>query len=403
VTVTGASEGSATLTATVDGVSASVTLTLRRVALDTVAGGGQTRCGLSSAGEAFCWGRADVGQLGVGFYPSLTAVQPTPLLAQPGLAFSSLSVGAGHTCGLSASGAAYCWGAALFGQLGSGALPEPCNPKDALNSCSVDALPVSGGVTFTALSVGGGHTCGLAAGGVAYCWGANHQGQLGHPSAQSCSGYPCSLDPAPVTGGLAFTTIAAGGVHTCGLTTAGATYCWGSNADGQLGNPAAGQGSEAPIQVSGGFTFTRLSAGPAHTCALTAGGAAYCWGSNFHGEVGSGSAVVSTPSPLPVFGGFIFSTVTAGSTINGYGATCGVTSLGARCWGSGAGGTLGNGSTEDSNIPALVAGSLGFAAIAPSCGIIAAGRVYCWGSGPSVGSGSADAETAVPVEVIGQP
>ena len=179
VTVTGAAEGTTTLSATVDGFSASVTLTVRRVAFDTVASAGGVGCGLTTAGEAFCWGRGDGGQLGAGFYQTLDAPQPTPVLAQPGLTFSSLTVGGGHVCGLTSAGAAFCWGSAGFGNLGSGDLPSGCNAREPSHPCSPIALPVAGGLTFTSLSAGSGHTCGLTVGGTAYCWGANHRGQLG--------------------------------------------------------------------------------------------------------------------------------------------------------------------------------------------------------------------------------
>ena len=80
--------------------------------------------------------------------------------------------------------------------------------------------------------------------------------------------------------GLRFVSIAAGGAHSCGLTAAGAAHCWGSNEHGQLGNGQSGPGrnSTVPVPVGGGLAFTAISAGGSHTCALTAAGAAHCWG-----------------------------------------------------------------------------------------------------------------------------
>lgn len=85
-----------------------------------------------------------------------------------GLLFASLTAGEEHTCGLTSSGAAYCWGFNVYGQLGRG---------DTL-SASVPVL-VAGGLTFISLTAGGGHTCGLESSGAAYCWGDNYSGQLG--------------------------------------------------------------------------------------------------------------------------------------------------------------------------------------------------------------------------------
>jgi Regulator of chromosome condensation (RCC1) repeat len=103
-------------------------------------------------------------------------------------------------------------------------------------------VTIAGGLTFAAVSTGGdrsgnGHACGLT--GAAYCWGANETGQPG----TGTYGYSSSPIPIPVAGGLTFTAVAVGSnepgyaglAHTCGVTTAGAAYCWGLNGNGQLG------------------------------------------------------------------------------------------------------------------------------------------------------------------------
>ena len=109
---------------------------------------------------------------------------------------------------------------------------------------------------------------------------------------------------------LTLAQLSPGGVHTCGVTTSGAAFCWGSNSSGQLGGSAASQcetdyyGSGVPcsttaVAVAGGLTFAAVSAGTSHTCGLTTGGAAYCWGDNAQGQLGNGSTTSSgTPSCL---------------------------------------------------------------------------------------------------------
>jgi alpha-tubulin suppressor-like RCC1 family protein len=93
------------------------------------------------------------------------------------------------------------------------------------------------------------------------------------------------------------TAIAAGGSHTCALTTAGAVQCWGSNASGQLGNNST-TNSQLPVAVTGlSSDVTAIAAGQSHTCALMTSGAVQCWGDNEDGQLGNNS---TTNSSVPV-------------------------------------------------------------------------------------------------------
>ncbi|HEY6224366.1 MAG TPA: RCC1 domain-containing protein, partial [Gemmatimonadales bacterium] len=79
-----------------------------------------------------------------------------------------------------------------------------------------------------------------------------------------------SVASPPITVGPA---LAAGGSHTCELTSAGAAFCWG--VWGQLGTDGTATPT-TPVAVSGGLRFSALATGGSHTCALTGAGAAYC-------------------------------------------------------------------------------------------------------------------------------
>jgi len=96
--------------------------------------------------------------------------------------------------------------------------------------------------------------------------------------------------------GLTFSAVSAAVYHTCGLTVAGAAYCWGYNTYGQLGNGDTTT-SWAPVPVSGGLVFSAVSTGGTHSCALTVSHAVYCWGLNSEGELGNGT---KTGSSVPV-------------------------------------------------------------------------------------------------------
>jgi len=198
-----------------------------------------------------------------------------------GLTFSAVTTWGIHTCGLTTTGAAYCWGSNFAGQLGDG----------STTSSSVPVV-VSGGFTFTAISAGRFHTCGVIATGAAYCWGDNGSSQLGDGTT--------TVRPTPVavSGGLTFVALAGGNYHTCGLTASGAAYCWGRNSENELGDGGSGISRRpSPTGVAGGLTFSAISAGGFHTCALGTAGTAYCWGYNAFGELGNGTG---TDSSVPV-------------------------------------------------------------------------------------------------------
>ena len=179
--------------------------------------------------------------------------------------FASVTAGDHHTCGLATGGAAFCWGLNSVGQLGTGSAvgPEACAAKTAL-PCSQEPVAVAGAITFSELSAGGNYTCGLTASGAAHCWGL--LAQL----------YPYSSFPVAVARGFTFFAVSVGNSHACGVTTGGLLYCWGSNANGQLGNGSTSD-SPVPVPVTSGLTFSAVRAGDAtteggHTCGLITGG-----------------------------------------------------------------------------------------------------------------------------------
>ena len=240
-----------------------------------IAAGQWHTCGLTTDGAAYCWGRGASGQLGNGS----TTDSPNPVAVSGGLTFSALTTGNDHTCGLTTSGAAYCWGTM-----------SPLYPLDEV------PVAIPGGLSFIALASGNAHACAVTTSRAAYCWGFGGDGQFGNGSTTDSADSPI---PVAVSGGLSFTVLAGGDGHTCGLTTSGSAYCWGSNSFGQLGDGSTTD-SYIPVAVSGGLSFTTLASGYNHTCALASSGAAYCWGYNGYGQLGNGSTSSSSPVTVPV-------------------------------------------------------------------------------------------------------
>jgi len=300
-------------------------------AIVTMSGTSHT-CALTSSGAAKCWGAGSYGQLGNGATSSsLTPVDVSGMSS----GVVAISAGAVHTCALTSSGAAKCWGEG--GQLGNGGTSSSLTP--------VDVSGLSSGVV--AISAGLGHTCALTSSGAVKCWGDGSAGRLGNGGTSN------SLTPVDVSGlssGVVAISVSSNtnSGHTCALTSSGAAKCWGAGSYGQLGNGATSS-SLTPVDVSGMSSgVVAISAGAVHTCALTSSGAAKCWGSS--SQLGNGGTSHS-PTPVDVSG--LSSGVVAISA--GSGHTCALTSSGAvKCWGDGSAGRLGNGGTSNSLTPVVV-------------------------------------------------
>jgi alpha-tubulin suppressor-like RCC1 family protein len=192
-----------------------------------------------------------------------------------GHAFSSLTVGSSHTCGVRADGQALCWGFNGSGRLGDGTTAQQIVPALVVLPASVAA--------FATISAGGFHTCAVDVAGLGFCWGLGTQGALGNGATGQ------QVVATPVAGGLTFARVAAGLNHTCGIDTAGAVYCWGANGGGRLGDGTL-TNRTSPARVARGITATALAPGDEHTCVRTTFGSALCWGRGQEGQVGDGSS-----------------------------------------------------------------------------------------------------------------
>src|SRR5258705_551577 len=162
-----------------------------------------------------------------------------------------------------------------------------------LAACSDGLGPVPSS-TFGVVSGGFRHTCGLLGSGAAYCWGFNGNLQLGTGAANDRDTLP-----RVVSGSHAFARIDAGQFHTCGVTTSGDAYCWGSSNDGALGGGIS-QITPDPVPVAGGLKFKAIAVGANHTCGLTTSGSAYCWRSY---ALGQDMVVTSVGTPILAAGG----------------------------------------------------------------------------------------------------
>jgi alpha-tubulin suppressor-like RCC1 family protein len=401
-----AEAGFATLTASAEGVQpvtirASVSpISAGNVVFRFLDAGGYHACGITTTEELLCWGYNADGQLGLGS----SSPKLTPTLIAGDFRYRMVTGGYYHSCALTLATNAYCWGQANEGRLGNGSgVGEVLSPARVMNgavqltvqvlqagwahSCGIDlvqrvwcwgrsvegqsgatddvlnAFPVPTTEAYKWVTVGGHHSCGITTGGDARCWGWNAFGQLGDGTnattniPQNVPGAQFRIDPLvifrspdpdfPLPPGP---FIAGGYDHSCGITTGNTAVCWGLNQNGQLGDNTR-QTRNTPGTVAGGHTFVAATAGLRHTCALDSSGAAWCWGANDLGQVGNGAAGGDVLVPAAVEGGLEFAYIKAGELF-----TCGVTSEGvAYCWGDNEYGQLGVGDTTGSNVPIKVA------------------------------------------------
>jgi HYR domain/Regulator of chromosome condensation (RCC1) repeat len=144
----------------------------------------------------------------------------------------ALALGSYFSCAVVTGGGVRCWGRNRFGQLGDGTVVSPrLFPVAVVQSAG--GPPLTGAQTLT---LGNDHACAMVAGGGVRCWGYNFNGQLGDGTTTT------RLTPVPVlesSGGPPLTGVQAvtvGVDHSCALAIGSGALCWGRNIFGQLGD-----------------------------------------------------------------------------------------------------------------------------------------------------------------------
>jgi alpha-tubulin suppressor-like RCC1 family protein len=287
--------------------------------LKQVALGGGHLCGLRGEdGALVCMGNANRGRLGNGWQDGWLPWPGHEVLA--GTAVVQIVTGPEHTCALAQGGEAHCWGANDQGQLGDGTWQDRAEPR------RVD----QGDLQFVRLTAENQTTCGITSERELWCWGNNQFGQVGDGSRQNRS------RPTRVGGDLEVADVGIGGAHACLVTARGELYCWGAHWNGQLGARFM-RDQLTPVRVPGDQRFRAIALGSSHNCAISMTDEVWCWGENLRGQLGLGHDAERL-GPHRVEG--LPSSVRELSTSSN--TTCALTDAGAVwCWGDNSQGEVG--------------------------------------------------------------
>ncbi|MEG3601473.1 MAG: putative Ig domain-containing protein, partial [Candidatus Thermoplasmatota archaeon] len=304
-------------------------------------------CAIKDNGDVYCWGRNGNGQIGNGQISSANTAcgqsghkcKDVPTLTNVkgsnGYDAVSLAFGDRHACALLDDGDVVCWGRNNAGQLGTTG-----GDKD-----TPQAINLGTGRTATSIYAGGNYNCAILDDASVKCWGQNDQGQLGIGTSSNTN-TPTTV--ASFGTGRTAVALATAFKTVCALLDDGSVKCWGDRADGLLGNGGSTTDLDSPpaspINLGTGRTAKAITGGEQHFCAILDDDSVKCWGNGANGKLGTGSTSGQN-TPTSTSGSF-GSGRYAVAIDAGYQHTCVILDNGAlTCWGDDSNGQLGNGAT----------------------------------------------------------
>lgn len=377
--------------------------TMSRCHFRDVSAGRDHTCAIDGAGDVFCWGRTDRGQVVLG--PSYVSTPTKITLPRPAV---QIEAGRDFSCARLDDDTLYCWGDNQLGQIGDGSMNGRKGPtlvalgdtaldidSGTFHMCAIRGSdhavacwgqnqnfavgdPTADAVIRTPevipnttgaidLGIGHRHNCVALGNGETRCWGRGEYGQLATAGTASRAS-------ADVAQGLpASTLVTAGGRHACAVDGGRDLRCWGRNTDGELGRGTAGFGNNNTPGATVAGDVVQVAAGTASTCVLLGDHRVACWGNIAPGD---GTYALNLGPAAPAL-------MDAEKISASYYHACAITTAGElRCWGDNFSGQLGRGTRGVSSSPvaALVPGPVTMIAAggAHACAA-SASNVYCWG------------------------
>lgn len=227
------------------------------------------------------------------------------------------------------------------------------------------------------------HSCAIDCDGGLWCWGSNANGEVGNGEADGDV-----TSPARIGTETDWVDVAAGAAVTCGVQADGSAWCWGWIANSRIGHDIgysyATEPSRVPIEVA----IRELDTGQVRTCAIDDAAGLWCWGDPNTTDI---------LPPMRVLAGTTWRAIASG-----WEHTCGIQTDGSLwCFGANAMGQLGvSGSpTEPVRVDASNDWRHVSAGSEHTCAIRNDGTLWCWGAGSL--SGNVTAETIVPPTRVG--
>lgn len=259
---------------------------------------GRHSCGIDIDDQLWCWGRNRSRELGIGEETDFESVPQPP--AGEVDQWKQVAAGDRYNCAIDDEQRLWCWGWADLGQMGydTGETHED-SPLIAGDDASF---------RWSEVAAGGGHTCAIDVDDQLWCWGYNNANQLGLGSDKDDEGIVSQIRQVDFDGGPeSWQRVYAGNRFTCGIDDDGELWCWGSNASGQLGLGEPGDRNR-PHRVAvddevadHGEEWEAVSVGGAHTLAIRDDGSVWVWGSNRFGQLGHDDAWLLTPTSIAEF------------------------------------------------------------------------------------------------------
>ena len=334
-----------------------------------IAAGDKHTCAIAVNDIIWCWGDNTYSQLGSAVFPDEFSLIPVQTTALPDSRVANRIVaGANHTCVLATDGTVWCWGDNGWGALG------------VSGGTQADPVQVTLGATAVMIAAGGFATCAVLSDNSLKCWGRNNKGQLGNGTSGTI-GVTTPVYTSFVPAWFTVAHIEIGNTHSCAISAVGAAWCWGEFTNGRLGTTALSNAITPTATASLGGTASEVAAGGAHSCALLTSGTVSCFGNNNMGQLGQALVTASSSTPTLVTLAATATHVTVGSQF-----TCAMLSTAAvHCFGDNANSQLGSGTSGAAReTPDAVTGLTGnvvdvVAGTSHGCAVMSTGQVRCWG------------------------